>query len=409
VKIDVFCEVEKPRPWGPDHEHQLFKETLEQAELADAAGFDCWWQVEHHTAEEMSHSSAPDVFLSAISQRTRRLRVGHGAVLSPHNFSHPVRIAERAATLDLISDGRLEMGFARSTIPEWRLFEIDPEDTRKQLLETMRMVPRMWTQDRFSWSSDRFQINDAPIIPKPLQKPHPPMWQACTSPDGFRMAGHNGVGALGVTLMTPVETMHQLLQSYRDALRDAEPVGAYVHEQTGVFTFVHVAETTKKAIENGAAEAAAWYENTIVKFFEIQERLKAREEALARGETANWKSDGERQEDVAGGGLIGKIQASPSPTPPAGMTRLEEATMQMIGRLARGEDISGEEVFEILNEQDSVIIGDPETCRRKMARYRDIGVDRLLCFQQVGRLAPEHVKESMRLVGQHLVPYFSPK
>src|SRR6266851_4350439 len=95
--------------------------------------------------------------------------------------------------------------------------------------------------------------------------------------------------------------------------------------------------------------------------------------------------------------------------PPEDMNPLEAATMRMIGRLARGEDISGEEVFEILNEQDSVIIGDPETCRRKMARYRDIGVDRLLCFQQVGRLAPEHVKESMRLVGQHLVPYFSPK
>jgi alkanesulfonate monooxygenase SsuD/methylene tetrahydromethanopterin reductase-like flavin-dependent oxidoreductase (luciferase family) len=404
MKIDVFCEVEKPRPWGPNHELELFRETLEQAEIADQAGFDCWWQVEHHTAEEMSHSSAPDVFLAAISQRTKRLRIGHGAVLSAHNFAHPIRIAERAATLDLVSDGRLEMGFARSTIPEWRLFEIDPEDTRNQLQRTMRMVPRMWTEERFTWEDDAFQIRNAPIIPKPLQKPHPPMWQACTSPDGFRMAGLNGVGALGVTLMTPVETMAQLLQSYRDALKDADPVGAYVNNQAGVFTFVHVAETTRQAIENGAAEAAAWYENTIVKFFELQERLKAREEAMTRGETASWTSDGIRQEDVAGGGLIGTVATAAPPK-----SALEEATMRMIGRLARGEEISGEEVFEVLNAQDSVIIGDPETCRRKMARYRDIGVDRLLCFQQVGRLSPDAVKQSMRLVGEHIVPYFSPK
>jgi alkanesulfonate monooxygenase SsuD/methylene tetrahydromethanopterin reductase-like flavin-dependent oxidoreductase (luciferase family) len=407
MKIDVFCEVEKPRPWGPNHEAELFRETLEQAELADQVGFDCWWQVEHHTAEEMSHSSAPDLFLAAIAQRTKRMRIAHGAVLSAHNFAHPIRIAERAATLDLISDGRLEVGFARSTIPEWRLFEIDPEDTRNQLQETMRMVPKMWTQDRFTWQSRYFSIENAPIIPKPLQKPHPPMWQACTSPDGFRMAGLNGVGALGVTLMTPVETMGQLLQSYRDALMEADPVGASVNNQTGVFTFVHVAETTKQAIANGAAEAAAWYENTIVKFFELQERLKAREEAITRGDPMNWKSDGAPQEDVAGAGLLGKIEASGTPSKPK--NALEEATTRMIGRLARGEEISGEEVFEILNEQDSVIIGDPETCRRKMARYRDIGVDRLLCFQQVGRLSPEVVKQSMRLVGEHLIPYFSPK
>src|SRR5437870_11570207 len=150
MKIDVFCEVETAATDRPDHEYRLIKETLTQARAADRAGFDCWWEVEHHGAVQMSYSSAPDIILSAIAQRTSRMRIGHSAVLAPHRFSHPIRIAERAATLDILSDGRLEMGFARSTIPEWRLFEIDPEDTRPQPERAMRMVPRTWTEDRFT-------------------------------------------------------------------------------------------------------------------------------------------------------------------------------------------------------------------------------------------------------------------
>ncbi|MBN9494642.1 LLM class flavin-dependent oxidoreductase [bacterium] len=388
MKIDVFCEVEKAALEGPGGEHRLLKETLAQAQLADQAGFDCWWEVEHHGAVEMSYSSAPDLMLTAIAARTQRMRVGHSAVLAPHRFSHPIRIAERAATLDLLSDGRLEVGFARSTTPEWRLFQIPPEDTRAQLEETMRMVPRMWTEERFTYESPNFSINNAPIIPKPYQKPHPPMWQASSSPDSFAMAARCGVGALGVTLLTPIEGMAALLQTYRDAIKDAEPAGKFVNNQAGVFTFVHCAETTKKAIENGAAQAAAWYINTMVRFFELEQMMRDLED---------------RTKDVAGSGLVGQIQ---SDTPPA---EDDGGALRLIGRLAHGEDISGEEAYEILGKQDSIIIGDPETCLKKMKHYRDIGVDRLLCFQQVGGLSHEAIMESIRLVGKHAVPYFSPK
>ncbi|MEO6045337.1 MAG: LLM class flavin-dependent oxidoreductase [Tepidiformaceae bacterium] len=394
MKIDVFCEVETADTSRPGHEYRLIKETLAQAEAADAAGFDCWWQVEHHGAVAMSYSSAPDVILSAIAQRTKRIRIGHSAVLAPHKFSHPIRIAERAATLDLVSDGRLEVGFARSTIPEWRLFQIDPDSTRAQLEKTMRMVPKMWQQEAFSWDDDQFQIKNAPIIPKPLQKPHPPLWQAASSPESFVMAGHNGVGALGTTLLTPVDVIAALLETYRDAIKDADPAGAFINNQAGVFTFVHCAETTQKAIENGAAEAAAWYINTIVKFFELEQALQRRTEEI-------------EPTDRAGAGLVGDIQAPAKPdTPPSADN---SAAMALVNRLAHGETISGEEVYEILNKQDSVIIGDPATCKRKMERYRDVGVDRLLCFQQVGGLSHQAILDSTRLVGQHLVPCFSPK
>lgn len=401
MEIDIFCEVEKAY-MKPGQEYQLLRETLAQAELADRMGYGCWWEVEHHGAVEMSYSSAPEVMLSAIAQRTNRIRIGHAAVLAPHNINHPVRIAERAATLDLLSDGRLEMGFARSTIPEWRTFQVDPDETRQQQVDSMRMVHQMWTEEKFSWDSDRIKIKDLAVIPKPLQKPHPPMWLTCTTEDGFRVAGELGVGVLGVTLMLPIETMAALFEAYRQALKGAEMVGSFTNAQTGVFTFVHCAETMDKAIENGAAAACAWYQNAIVKFFELKELLLKQEEAMrASGvvaEAAGAKLG-------AGAGLIGDIQ-------PAGVdhqTELAQATLRIVGRLARGEELSPDEVFGVLNEQDSIIIGDPATVRRKMERYRSIGTDRLLCFQQVGGLDHQAVMESIRLVGEEVIPYFAPK
>jgi alkanesulfonate monooxygenase SsuD/methylene tetrahydromethanopterin reductase-like flavin-dependent oxidoreductase (luciferase family) len=110
--------------------------------------------------------------------------------------------------------------------------------------------------------------------------------------------------------------------------------------------------------------------------------------------------------DLAGTGLVGAMQ--PPPAAPE-MSEDAKAAMAIMGRLARGETLSGEEVYETLNRQDSVIIGDPETCRKKMEHYRDIGVDRLLCFQQVGALSHDAIMDSMKLVGKHLIPYFSPK
>ena len=107
MKIDIFCEVQKAQEsWGEDHEQVLIQETLEQARLADELGYSCWWEVEHHAAGIFSHSSAPEIMLTAIASQTKNLRVGHAAVLAPFNFNHPVRVAERAAFLDHISQGR---------------------------------------------------------------------------------------------------------------------------------------------------------------------------------------------------------------------------------------------------------------------------------------------------------------
>lgn len=376
MKIDIFCEMQKPRPWGPDHEQQIIDETIEQAKLADELGYGCWWQVEHHGAEEFSFSSAPELMLTAIARETKHIRIGHSAVLTPFNINHPIRIAERAAFLDRLSGGRLEMGFARSTGLEWGVFNVDPEDTRRQAQQAMEMIPKIWTEDRFSWNSRDWQIEDVAIVPKPFQKPHPPLWQAGSSPTSFERASRNGMGVLGVTLWTPIEEIAARVQVYRDAIKDAVPVGKFVNNQVALFTFVHCAESEAKARENGAAAAAAWYSNRSFTIF----RGAAQEQ-------------GRDAPDSAGGDFVGAFLQTTVENP-------DKVGVALRARLTKGDDVDPEEIYDYLDAQDALIAGDPDTCRRKLQRYKEIGVDRLMSFQQVGHLTHEQITTSMRLIAE---------
>jgi alkanesulfonate monooxygenase SsuD/methylene tetrahydromethanopterin reductase-like flavin-dependent oxidoreductase (luciferase family) len=331
--------------------------------------------------------------LTAISQQTRRIRLGHSAVLAPFRFNHPIRVAERAAFLDHLSGGRLELGLARSTVPEWRLFNIAADDARDQMQQAFEMIPRMWTEDRFSWKSQYFDIKDVTIVPRPYQRPHPPLWQACSSLTSFEQAGRNGVGALGVTLWAPPSQVRDWIEFYRQAIRTSPgPVGKFVNDQVAFFTFVHCAETDEEAMRNGAATAAAWYTSTAFTFFEAKETfLKTAAEEQARFN------------DPAGGGLTGQFlreQAARGAAPP-------NRAQIVIGRIMQGEAVSDEEVFETLSAQESLIVGSPETCRRKMKLFADLGIDRLMCFQQVGSLPHDKVMKSIRLVGE-MISEFDP-
>jgi hypothetical protein len=124
VKFGIFYEHQMGRPWEADGEHRLIQDALEQVELADRLGIDYVWEVEHHFLEEYSHSSAPEIFLAAVSQRTKRMRLGHGIVQTPPAFNHPARVAERIATLDLVSRGRVDFGTGESSLSYLREFSL---------------------------------------------------------------------------------------------------------------------------------------------------------------------------------------------------------------------------------------------------------------------------------------------
>ncbi|GAB3157925.1 LLM class flavin-dependent oxidoreductase [Amycolatopsis stemonae] len=383
MKVDLFTEIQNPRPWPEGHEQVRFRQAIEQAVLADELGYGCWWQVEHHGAGEFSLSSAPELMLAALSQRTSRIRLGHAAVLAPGRFNHPIRVAERAATLDHLSGGRVELGLTRSTIPEWRLFGIEPDEARAQTQQAFEMVPKMWTAEAFSYESDAYRVDGVPIGPKPLQKPHPPLWQAAASPASFEEAGRRGVGVLGTTMWESLERAGRLVELYRAAAgRCTSPVGAFVNNQVGFFTFVHCAGTDEEAMRNGAAAAAAWYTVTALTFFEAATefvRVNARNEELKRAP------------GLTGDFLRGEASNTPS-----------EANL-LIASVLQGEQVADDEVFEVLSAQDSLIVGSPETCRKKLRAYANLGIDRMMCLQQIGGIPHEKVLKSIRLIGE-LIP-----
>jgi len=144
MRFGIFYEISVPRPWEDDIEHTVYHRCLEQVRVADEVGFHSVWAVEHHFLEEYSHSSAPEVFLAAASQRTQNIRLGHGIVLMPPGYNHPARVAERIATLDLVSNGRVEFGTGESASrAELEGYRVNPEQRREMWLETVEQVANM--------------------------------------------------------------------------------------------------------------------------------------------------------------------------------------------------------------------------------------------------------------------------
>jgi alkanesulfonate monooxygenase SsuD/methylene tetrahydromethanopterin reductase-like flavin-dependent oxidoreductase (luciferase family) len=196
MKFGIFYEHQLPRPWTDRSEYQLFQDSLAQIALADRLGIDYAWVVEHHFLEEYSHCSAPEVFLGAASQRTARIRLGHGIIQLPTN--HPIRVAERVATLDLLSGGRVELGLGEGAGPtELHPFGRRVRDKRDAWEEAVRALVPAFTRHRWEWHGQFFDFPARNVIPKPFQKPHPPLWVACSNITTIASAGQWGMGALG--------------------------------------------------------------------------------------------------------------------------------------------------------------------------------------------------------------------
>ena len=386
--LDIFSELQRAKPWTPGHERQVMLDAIEQAKLADEKGFGCWWTVEHHGAPEFSYSSAPELILTILSQHTKRIRLGHSGVLAPFHINHPVRIAERAAWTDIASGGRLELGLARSGGTEWETFEIDPETARDQLVEALQMVPQMWTRNDFEWKSRFATIPRRDVVPKPVQKPHPPLWQTSTSPESFFLAGSLGVGVLGTTLLTSLANLRALLDQYDRGLAVAKPVGAFVNAQRSIFTFTLCAETRRKAIESRAAEAVLWFINAAPSVFHVPRSVWI--DAI-RGEFFDTRP--ERTAALAQAEVHDDLDLD-DPVP----------VIALLNRQIAGEKIDPVEAFEVMEPIESVVIGDVEACRKKMERYAEVGCDRLMCLMQMGGVAHDAVMESIRITGEELIP-----
>ena len=374
MKFDLLYELQAPKPHDERSEYRCYHQALEQIELADRLGFDTVWMVEHHFLTEFAHSSSPEVFLAAVSQRTKRIRIGHGVVLLPHKFNPPIRVAERSAALDILSDGRLELGTGRSSQYEQAGFEIDTEESRAMWQESLEMIPRMWTEDPFEHAGKYVKVPPRTIVPKPLQKPHPPLWMAATSPTSWELAGKNGIGILGLTIFVSVPQLEERVRAYKEALKTAKPVGKFINDQVGAFTIVHTAETRQQAIDNGGTDAAI---NYLLYAFRVL------------GGGANPGDAGMKRERAAD-----DIKSTP-------YRDLIAKEYPIIHKMMKNEC-----TFEDLDQEDMVIVGSVDECARKVERYRKAGLDHFISLMQADRIPHEKVMRSIELFGKEIIPRF---
>jgi alkanesulfonate monooxygenase SsuD/methylene tetrahydromethanopterin reductase-like flavin-dependent oxidoreductase (luciferase family) len=240
---------------SPSREFQVLQECVEQAVLAEQMGFDRVWAVEHHCLKWYAHMSAPETFLAYVAGATSRIRVGHGVVCLPFKMNHPIKVAERIATLDILSRGRVDFGVGKGgTEQEAGAFDTRLEDIQPQLEESFRMIPRMWREEVFAHESERIRIPPRPIHPKPLQQPHPPLFLACTREATLNHAGEWGVGALVLGFAGP-EDIEQKNHVYREALRRRTPesqVGAVANDHLAALCPAIVLDDGRRARAIGA-------------------------------------------------------------------------------------------------------------------------------------------------------------
>jgi alkanesulfonate monooxygenase SsuD/methylene tetrahydromethanopterin reductase-like flavin-dependent oxidoreductase (luciferase family) len=358
MKLALMYELPVPRPWNEDSAYVAFQQTLEQIRLADRLGFDSVWTVEHHFLDEYSFSSAPGVLYGAIAAQTENIRIGHGVRLLPFPYNHPVRAAEAAATVDVLSGGRLEFGTGRSgTRTEMEGFGIAPSETRPMWEEALEVIVGCWTQDEFSYDGEYFKLPPRGVVPKPMQQPHPPLWGATSSAESHELVGRKGMGLLSFSVAVPPEALAKRFGRYREGLEQVVPVGRFINERIGTFAQVHCAETTKQAHDD-ARTAFPWY---------IQQSLRA------VATLGDWRD----------GTNLGSY----------------EYAKQLLNGMSI-EDLT----FDYLTRNETVMCGDPEHCLEMARRYEAVGVDLLMCLVQSYDIPHEKVMRSIELLGTEVLP-----
>jgi alkanesulfonate monooxygenase SsuD/methylene tetrahydromethanopterin reductase-like flavin-dependent oxidoreductase (luciferase family) len=352
MKFGIFYEHQLPRPWTEGSEKQMLEEALDQVELADRLGIDYAWEVEHHFLDEYSHSSAPEVFLAACSQRTRQIRLGHGIVLMLPGYNQPARIAERIATLDLISNGRVEFGTGESASrAELEGFNIEwtAETKREMWRETTEQVSNMLVMDPYpGYQGKYFSMPCRNVLPKPSQKPHPPLWLACSNRETIHEAARNGMGALTFAFVDQ-DDARKWVDEYYDIIKtDCVPIGHSVNANIAMVTGFSCHEDA--------------------------------EEAKRRG------MDGFRFFGFALGHhyLFGLHKP--------GRTNIWENFEKARGSLPQ--------------EGSSRGIGTPEELREHLQGFADAGVDQVVFIQQGGKNRHQHICESLELFAEKVMPCF---
>lgn len=359
MRFGIFYEHQLPKPWNAGDEARLFHEALEQVVLADSLGFDYAWEVEHHFLEEYSHSSAPEVFLAAAAARTKRIRLGHGIRQVIANYNHPARTAETVATLDIIAHGRVDFGIGEgATRLELGGFHIPAREKRAMALEAAEQIANMMVMEPYpGFEGQSFSMPCRNVVPKPMQKPHPPMWMACTNRDTIKVAASKGLGALAFSFVDPEEA-RRWADIYYGVIKseDCVPIGHTVN--------ANLAMVSNFSLHHDRAEALRRGQEGFEFFGYALNALVAHD--TVPGRTNLWN------EFVA---------------------------------------LRGDKTERMIKEAEGVEtlpsgIGAPEDMRAHLRAFQAAGVDQVILMQQAGRNKHEHICSSLELFAAEVAPEF---
>jgi alkanesulfonate monooxygenase SsuD/methylene tetrahydromethanopterin reductase-like flavin-dependent oxidoreductase (luciferase family) len=359
MRFGIFYEHQLPRPWTEGLELKLFQNALDQVELADKLGFDNVWEVEHHFLEEYSHSSAPEIFLAACSQRTKTIRLGHGIVLMPPGYNHPARVAERIATLDLVSNGRVEWGTGESSaLAELGGYGVPLAEKRNAWREAVEQCSNMLAMDPYpGFDGQFFSMPARNIVPKPVQKPHPPLWVACSNRETIKLAARLGIGALTFAFVDPTEAKQWVEDYYRIFKEECVPIGHAVNP--------NICMVSSFGVHQDAAVARERFQEGF-RFFQFALGWHYGFGDQVPGRTSIWDLFQKAQANLAAG------------APAAGG----------IAGAAEGG------------------IGTPDELRAHLAKFEACGVDQVAFIQQGGRNQHEHICEALKLFAGEVMGEF---
>ncbi len=372
MRFGIFYEHQLPRPWSEHSEAELLGEALEQVELADRVGFDYVWEVEHHFLEEYSHSSAPEVFLAAVSQRTSRIRLGHGIVNVMPQVNHPARVAERVATLDLISHGRVDFGTGESSsAAELGGFGIERERKRQLWHESLDAVTRMFVEQPFAGiEGDAIQMPPRNVIPKPLQRPHPPLWVACSRRETIHLAARCGIGALSFSFVEPEDAAKWVREYYElIASHECVPAGFELNANVAVVLPMMIAPSEEEAIERGI-DGAHFFGYSLGHYYGLNPH--------APGVTDVYEEFTRNREQTGFARHIVRPDQAP-----LGVRLLQEGLGSLRGA-----------------------IGTPAQVSDLVRRYQQAGVDQMIFVLQAGRNRHEDICRSLELFAAEVMPEF---
>ena len=372
MDFGIFYEIQVNSPLKHrEREYQAFHDVMNQVVRAEEMGFTHFWTVEHHFQVGFAHSSAPEVLYGAISQRTSKIRIGHAVVLLPFPYNHPIRIAERVATLDILSNGRVEVGTGRSaTQVELGGFGIPYRETRARWEEALEIITKIWksADGTFSHKGHYFDIPERTVVPMPIQKPHPPMWVACTGEDTHELAGRLGLGLLSFTLLVSPETLGRRVRAYREAAKSAKPYGAFANVKAGAFAMTHLADTDKQARAE-AERAFMSYVNTTLRVNSAI--IEAKKTGIDPKE---------------GAGLLPELPKQYEGLDPSKVT------------------------IDSLIEHGMCICGSPDTVIKQLERIqKEANLDQFLAMMQFWSIPHDRTMHAIDLFGKHVIPHFRPE